>query len=566
MLNSKVLYQIGWVLVILISCLTPFLVRNIKSANKNIIVKDYIEGIEGKTGILTETYENRQIVLEYDSIFTRSSEIQINPARVRFEDQFGKWLIEGSSATRRNNEWIIIGPVRLTFKDRNNFIIGEGTISGSIPCLLWSQGSWQGLAPLNWTSMTGLFTGVWTLPEGWSRNNAGVFKSKKLPTIFDGNNLTDKNIKSLQVDEIESKGDFKELLLTKIKSDLLLGKLITNKAIANSNQINFPEVVSFERKNEILLMSNNAYYSDVGESSVLDLYTVNGSRLIDTFRESISSKNASVYLDGSRFSGNVEWVQISKSNTTRINSPEIYIRERQGTSLPNDILIDEIVSPKSTEVLIDDLKFFADTLRFNKKTFNWSIGPTVNGQSKDGFYKGGVASGNRDVWTMQGPIIYELNNSQGVLRGSSLKVTKAEWILTGEPLIWQRGTDKVTSSKIIKGSDIIKFSDQLNGVFIEQDRAITVDAKNGYFKNNKMFLSGPVTLNGIGWSCSALEALISFDPSRKISLITLNGDVSLSGKLGEGSGDRLEIKPKLKDKNYTIHWEGRVKGKSKAYD
>lgn len=156
MIDSKTITRFGWGLLIVIICLTPLLIRNIKSVDKNITFKSYTEGIEGKTGTLKETYENRQITLAYDSISTRTSQIFIKPARVTFEDQSGKWFIEGSSAIRSDDQWTIYGPLYVSFRDSNNILIGEGLANEDSPCLLWSRGSWQGLIPIKWSSRPGL--------------------------------------------------------------------------------------------------------------------------------------------------------------------------------------------------------------------------------------------------------------------------------------------------------------------------------------------------------------------------------------------------------------------------
>ena len=566
MIDSKTITRFGWGLLIVIICLTPLLIRNIKSVDKNITFKSYTEGIEGKTGTLKETYENRQITLAYDSISTRTSQIFIKPARVTFEDQSGKWFIEGSSAIRRDDQWTIYGPLYVSFKDSNNILIGEGLANEDTPCLLWSRGSWQGLVPIKWSSRPGLFGGLWTLPKGWIRRSNGAFESQASPTTFLAKDDGQSKLKSLQADVITTTEDLNEIFLMRIRSTLLLGNLETSKATVTDNEINFPTTVSFERKKELMLKSDNAHYIDRELSSILSLNNVNGSRFENNITETVRSDHASIFIDISRFNGNVEWNRIDGSSTAKITSPDIYIRERQGSSYPSDVQPNEIFSPKSTEVTLNDIKFSSETLRFNKRDFIWSLGPTVRGKSKDGIYSGGTASGNRDSWKMQGPIKYELLNNQGVLLGAFLTGTKLQWTLSGEPVLWRRGSDLITTANITKNGSLIKFPGQLRGVFREQKGDITVDASSGLFENNVMQLDGPIVLNGLGWSCNARKASITFDTSRKISIIRLEGEVALRGGLGEGTGDRLEIVPKPGDKTYTIHWEGRVRGTNKIYD
>lgn len=566
MMGSRIIIRVGWSLLILVIGLTPFFVKNIKSVDKSITFKNYREGVEGKTGTLRETYENRQITLAYDSISTRSSEILIKPARITFEDQSGKWFIEGSSAIRRSDEWTIFGPIKLSFRNLNDALIGEGLAQGDIPCLIWSRGVWKGLVPVKWTSLSGLFQGQWALPAGWVRRSSGVFESQLAPITFLARDNNKNSLKSLKADAVITTPNLDEILLMQIQSNLLSGQLTTSKAAVTNGEISFPTKVSFIRKNELILNSDNALYSESESSSKLGLSNVRGSKLEANAAESIRSESAFIFPDLSRFIGNVEFNRSEGSNRTIIRSPDIFMRERQGASYPTDIQPDEVFSPQSTEIILNDLKFISQTLRFNRRSLTWSLGPTVRGEGKDGTYLGGAASGNRDLWTIQGPVKYELNNNEGVLSGTLLRGSKLQWTLSGDPIIWRRDSDTITTSKIIKNTSLIKFPEPLRGTFLEQKGRITVDAASGSYENNRMLLGGPIVLNGLGWSCNARGASIVFDQSRKISVIRLEGEVVLRGKLGEGSGDRLEITPNPKDKTYTIYWQGRVRGSNKIYD
>lgn len=566
MRESTGLIRLGWSLLALIFVLTPFLVRKVKFTNHNNEPTKYTEGIEGKSGNLRETYEDRQITLSYDSISTRSTEIFIKPARITFEDQSGKWFIEGASAVRKNGQWIIFSPLTISFRTSNNFPIGEGLVSDSTACLLWARGEWQGLTPIFWKSRSSFLGGVWIIPKGWIRRLDGSFESKMSPVTFQANEKNMSKIESLQAESISSSSNINEIFLTRIQATVFSGTIRTSRAVIINNEINFPTEIAYDRNNELSLRSDHATYRDTGPSSTLVLSNVRGSRIQNKINETVRSDMSTIYPDLSRYSGHVEWARFDGSNITKIKSPDIYIRERTGASQPNDLEPDELLSPDSTEVIFNDLKFVSKTLRLNKKNMTWSMGPVIRGENKDGIYMGKLASGDRDVWKMQGPIKYELNNNQGALAANQLIANKFQWTMSGQPIRWEREKDVILTSTINKLGDLIKFPSQLQGTFHAPQGDIVVDASGGFFESNILRLGGPILVNGLGWSCSAPKASIGFDNFRRISNIKLEGGVSLKGSLGEGEGERLEITLKPNDKTYTIHWQGRVRGANKLYE
>ena len=168
------------------------------------------------------------------------------------------------------------------------------------------------------------------------------------------------------------------------RSTVFSGTIRTSRAVIINDEINFPTEIAYDRNNELSLRSDHATYRDTGPSSTLVLSNVRGSRIQNKINETVRSDMSTIYPDLSRYSGHVEWARFDGSNITKIKSPDIYIRERTGASQPNDLEPDELLSPDSTEVIFNDLKFVSKTLRLNKKNRTWSMGPVIRGESKDG--------------------------------------------------------------------------------------------------------------------------------------------------------------------------------------
>lgn len=520
------------------------------------------ERTRGSLGTLTEQLGPNRMVLAYKTIAGSEEDLRLEEVTGRMEDQAGQWRMTSPTAFRRKGVWTLQAPVALEVDQPGTArALGQGRVEGTAPALRWIGGSWEGLAPLHWETLTGPGQGTWDLPAGWQREPDGRIRVDRGPVVWQapGAGVAPATLLGMEAGRLWATPGFQTGRLEQVRARLAEGRLQASVADLTPDTVDWPGPLSFERSDGWRGEAEGGRAPRPAPGTAFQQVELRGFRAhrdLPGGTERLASTGVRWTPAGLRLEGDVVWDQPLDGQRLTLRAPRVLIREGEGPDLPPSLPRGFAVAEGQAVLQWGTRSLSSPRILVQRSTRAWRLQAPVYGRGEDGTFSCGAGSGDPRSWAFEGPVQVNLTGG-GALRGARLVWEGARWTLTGQPAAWTRLRERLTGPRILREGDVVSFPDGLNGTLAAADGDITVRAEQGRSAAQDVTLTGGVTCRGQGWSLTAQSLTVRVNPDRSVRLIQAQGGVSLRGQLGEGQGDALDLELGTR----TVRWLGRVRGR-----
>ncbi len=512
---------------------------------------------EGHLGTVTEQLGRGRFILAYERILGGEQDLRLQTVTGRLEEPEALWMMKSPSAMRQNGLWTLDGPMDVEAQDvLLQQPMGRGRIQDSGPGLKWDHGVWTGLSPLVWDDLQGQGKGRWILPAGWRRELDGRFIVDHGPVRWEASGPG--ALRSLVAETLWVTLGFREGRMEQVRAKMEDGQVQSRIAEMDLKTMRWTGPIRFQRNDgwNGEAQSGQAPRPEDGSSlEMLDLRVFQAQRELPTGSESLLAQGARWTTAGLRLEGDVRWEQPLDGNRLTLRAPRILIREAPGEDLPSDLLAGE-GRAEGTAVLAwgsSTLSSPRMTVRRDQRT--WRIEAPTFGKTGKGTFTAGAGHGNPRRWEFEGPIHVNLTMG-GNLRGDQLLWEDEMWTFTGRPATWDGLRERLSGPRMVKKADSIEFPDGIGGTFASPDGDIVIRADRGESNKGLVALTGRVNCQGQGWRLHANRILVHLGPDDTVKTVSAQGAVALQGRIGEGSGEALDLDLPTQ----TARWKGRVRG------
>ncbi len=521
---------------------------------------DLFRGTEGRFGTITEQLgEGRVFRLDYDRILGDQEDLVLSNVKARLQEPETLWRMTSPSGHRTAGKWTLQGPMAVeACPPDGSSLLGRGTIQAQGPALLWEQGVWRGLAPLEWEGLEGQGRGRWFLPMGWRRELDGRFVVDQGPVVWVA---TDPGtVRRLEAGRLWLTLGFRQGHLDQVKATLEGGTLFAGSADLEEHLIRWSAPIRFEREDGWRgdAESGRAPRPEAGKPvEQVELKAIRATRRVEGGSESLTAEGTRWTAAGLRLEGNVRWEQPLDGERLTLRAPRILMREGPGTDLPEGLPVGEAWAEGQPVITWGTKSLSSPRMQARRAERTWRIQAPVLGRSEQGTFSAGAGHGSPRRWEFAGPV--KANVAQGgVLRGNRLFWENDTWTFTGSPATWTRIRERLAGPRIIRKGGMVAFPEGISGALTALDGDFKIRADRANYQDNEVQLVGRVECQGQGWRLQADQISVRLGPGTVVKQVIAKGSVTLRGRMGEGWGESLELDPDPTSPK--VRWQGRVRG------
>ena len=279
-------------------------------------------------------------------------------------------------------------------------------------------------------------------------------------------------------------------------------------------------------------------------------------RAVPEGKETLDAEGIRWTLAGLRLEGNVRWLQPLDGQRLSLRAPRVLIREGEGPDLPPSLPIGEAWAEGTAVLAWGNRSLSSPRIEVRRKQQSWRIQAPCLGRGEQGTFSAGLGEGNPLKWQFEGPIRASLVTG-GILRGDHLTWEGDLWTFQGRPATWTQLRQRLAGPKILRKFNLVQFPEGVSGALAASAGDLTIRADRCEASPQQVKLDGRVECAGQGWRVKAEQVIVKLGADLVVRAITAKGGVALSGTLGEGWGDALEL-----DLTNGTHskWLGKVNG------
>jgi len=521
---------------------------------------DLFHGTEGRFGTITEQLgEARVFRLDYERIVGDQEDLELTNVKARLEEPETLWKMTSPSGHRTAGKWTLQGPMDVEASlPQGSTVLGRGTIQEQGPALLWEQGVWRGLAPLEWEGLEGQGRGRWFLPTGWRRELDGRFVVDRGPVVWVASDQG--TVRRLEAERLWLTLGFRQGHLDKVKATLEGGTISAGSADLEEQSIRWSAPIHFERADGWRGDSESGQAPrPEGGSPIerVELVTFQASRQVEGGSESLRADGARWTAAGLRVEGNVRWEQPLDGERLTLRAPRVLMREGPGSDLPEALPVGEAWAEGQPVITWGTKSLTSPRMQARRTEQTWRIQAPVLGRSEQGTFSAGAGHGSPRRWEFAGPV--KANVTQGgSLRGNRLFWENDTWTFTGSPATWTRIRERLAGPRIIRKGGLVAFPEGISGALTAVDGDFRVRADRAEYQGGEVQLVGRVECQGQGWRLQADRISVRLGPGNVVKQVLAKGSVTLRGRMGEGWGESLELDPDPASPK--VRWQGRVRG------
>ncbi len=551
----------GWVLLAGTTSLTIYyMLAGPRSLGPTGRAGDFAPGVKGTYGTLTEMQGLSRLVLRYQSVAGQEEDLRLSTVVGLLEEPKLNWGLVTPKARRLAGVWTLEGPLDLESRDRSGQATGKGRQAKEGGALQFQEGRWKGMQPLRWEALAGPGPGVWNLPAGWTRETDGRLVVSKGPVTWES--ARPGALRAMEADSLWASPGFDEGRLDHVTVRMVDGEVEADRADLLPDAIQWPAPLKFKRNDGWVGKAEGGRAPRPTEGQALSQVELKGfqAHRSGAEGEELLTTNGVRWTNaGLRLEGSVVWEQPLDGLRLRLTGPRVMIREGAGPDLPGDLPIGQARAEGQPLLTWGKRSLAAPRMDLVKATRQWTLQAPVMGRSEEGSFSAGAGKGNPKTWSFQGPVVVNFNNG-GNLRGASLLWEDSRWLLQGRPATWTRLRERLQGNRIIRLGDHLDFPEGLSGSLAASEGDLTLRAAKGDSDAGEVRLSGGVECSGEGWRLLADRVILRVGPGNVVQTVLAEGRVSLRGRLGEGTGDALEMEPGQRK----VKWQGKVHGLGSA--
>ncbi len=231
--------------------------------------------------------------------------------------------------------------------------------------------------------------------------------------------------------------------------------------------------------------------------------------------------------------------------------------------MPADLAVGEARAEGHPLLTWADRSLSSTSMVARRSDQTWKLAGPVYAKNKDGAFQAASAHGSKDQWTFEGPIQAHMVGG-GTLRGDRAVWDKAAWTITGLPATFSNDRARLSGHRVNGQGEEVVFPLGLSGAMSTQDGDLLLKADHGLYLDKKGFarLKGQVDCKSNAWRVQADTIELYLGAGRRLQKVLAKGRVTLTGKLGSGQGEDLELEMKEQgaDANWMARWKGKVHG------
>lgn len=511
----------------------------------------------GRQGTITEQLGYGRFELSYDTIRGSEENLSLQGVRGRLEEPGTLWMMVSPSATRREGRWLLDGPMDLEARPRvEGQVGGLGRMQGDGPALEWRQGVWTGLTGLIWENPGGQGRGTWRLPAGWRRDLDGRLVVSQGPVVWESGSPG--ALRRMEALELSASQRFEEAHLREVSATLQGGLVQTARAELDPGWIRWFAPISFAREDGWQGSAERGLAprpQGDGALQKVELEQVRATRFQGAAREHLEAEGVRWTVAGLRLEGRVAWTQYLDGVPLSLKAPRVLFREAPGEDLPSDLPEGEARAEGHALLAWGARSLSSPQIDVHRERRHWRLAAPVLGRTEEGTFSAGTGAGDPRRWVFEGPIQANLTFG-GRLRGDRLVWENETWTLTGHPATWNRLRERLAGNRIVRTGETAQFPEGLSGSLAGAEEDIRLQAGWGELAGREVHLDRGVELRGADWRLQAQRISATLGSGNLVTHVKAEGRVSLKGRMGEGTGEALEMDLKAR----TATWKGRVRG------
>lgn len=520
-------------------------------------------GMSGTRGSLTEAMGAGQMVLDYQTVEGTDADLRLGGVTGRLVDGSGRWRLKSPAARRRDQAWTLDGPLDLELVDPLGAPQGQGRMAGEGPALRWKEAVWTGLQPLEWHSLQGAGTGVWRLPEGWTRQADGRFVVEQGGVRWIASAAG--ALRSMEAARVWATPGFATAHLEQVAAELAGGKVLASVADLDPSTVRWPSALSFSREDgwKGTAAGGEAPRPAAGAPlQRVELRTFRATREGGEGAEALEAEGARWTPAGLRLEGSVRWTQTYQGAPLQLQAPVVLFRSGPGPDLPPSLPVGHALADGHPVLAWGGRTLTAPRMEVDRLTRRWALAAPTLGRGPDGTFAGTSATGVPGAWTVEGPVSLSMAGG-GQVRGAQLLWEEGAWTLKGNPATFTRLRERLAGTRILRSGERLAFPEGLQGEESGADGTLTLRAGQGEGDGQILRLTGGVACAGPGWRVEAPSLTLTFGPGRVVKAIHAAGGVTLKGRYGEGRGQALDLSLPS-GAPAVVKWQGRVQGEGET--